>query len=123
MAVVHAEMPLVSGPVLTAVPVPNNTGWVGSPAGASHTLNTGGKGWLFASMPGLVNASFVFTVAGDSVTVAVTVPPSIVAGVMVNRPPTPLLFGLLPPVHWLSLAHTLKLYLLIVKFAALVVIA
>ena len=86
-------------------------------------MNTGGKGWLLASMPGLVNASFVFTVAGDSVTVAVTVPPSIVAGVMVNRPPTPLLFGLLPPVHWLSLAHTLKLYLLIVKFAALVVIA
>ena len=87
-------------------------------------MNTAGKGWLFASMPGLVNASFVFTVAGDSVTVAVTVPPSIVAGVMmVNRLPTPLLLGLLPPVHWLSLAHTLKLYLLIVKFAALVVIA
>src|SRR5207253_10406916 len=119
----QASFPLASGPVFVAGPVPTHTGWLGSHAGASHTLNTAGKGWLFASMPGLVNASFVFTVAGDSVTVAVTVPPSIVAGVMVNRPPTPLLLGLLPPVHWLSLAQTLKLYLSIVKFAALVVIA
>src|SRR5207247_7430119 len=101
MVVCHAEFPLASGTVLIAVAVPNNTGCVGSPAGASHILNTGGKGWLLLSIAGLVKASLPFTVAGETMTVAVPMPPNGAVGVIVNRPPMPLLFGLLPPVHLL----------------------
>src|SRR5207253_2063449 len=85
----HAEFPFWSGPVFAAVPVLNSTGCVASPTGASHTLKTGGNGWLFVSMPGLVNASLVTSAAGDNVTVAFTVPPNGTVGVIVNRPPTP----------------------------------
>ena len=42
-------------------------------------------------------------------------------GVIVNRPPTPLLFGLLPPVHRPLLSQLLTVYLSIVKFAGLFV--
>src|SRR5689334_1750131 len=95
----QAVLPLASGAVFTAVPVPNGTGCVGSPTGASHTLNTGGSGWLFVSMPGLIKVSLPFTVAGASVTVAVAVPPGVAGGVRVSRPPMPLSLGVVPPVQ------------------------
>src|SRR5579862_4998799 len=107
-----------------AVPVPNRTGWVGSPAGASHRVNTGGSGWLLVSMPGLVNASFPPIAAGPSVIAAVSVlPAAMLELLIVTRPPTPLLLGLLPPLHWPLEPQLLKPYLLMVKLAVLAVMA
>ena len=72
------------------------------------------------STPGLVNASLVFTAAGDTVTVAVALCPYRAIDVIVSRPPMPLSFGL-PPTQWPLASHVLKLYFLIVKFAVLLV--
>src|SRR5215510_6670301 len=105
--------------LFTAAPVPNGTGCVGSLTGASQSVNTGGKGWLFVSKPGLVKVSRPFTVAGASVTVAVAIPPGMAGGVSVSRPPMPLSLGVVPPVQWLVASHTFKPYLLMVKFAVL----
>src|ERR1041385_1628558 len=111
MVVDQVDIPLESGALLTAVPVPKRTGCVGSPAGAIHTWNCSGSGLLAMSVVG-VSASTPPTAAGDKLTVAVALPENGTLALIVRR----------PPVHGSVPLQTLKLYLLMVKLAVLEVI-
>ena len=92
---------------------------MGSEAAASHTLITGGNGRLLSPAAGLINASLPLTVAGDSVTVAVALPPYTAGDVIMIRLPMPLSLGLLPPLQWPLPSQTLNMYGRMVKLAVL----
>src|SRR5713101_4862872 len=89
MSVCHLEIPLISGPVLVATPLPNKTGAVGLPTGAIQTLKLGGRGALggLGSEPGLFRTSVPPRLAGDRFTVAVALPSKATLDVIVSMPP------------------------------------
>src|SRR6266404_1052333 len=112
MSVCHLEIPLISGAVLVATPVPNKTGAVGLPTGAIQTLKLGGREAFggFGSVPGLVSTSTPPKLAGDRFTVAVALPLKATLEVIVRRPPMPASFGVVPWRQRLLTSQTLNVY-------------